>query len=340
MSIELKITDPELHGVLELRAIASFFTQLADDKFGAQTVNVAIAGSSEAAICTIKRAADGTFDKEYSHPGQQHLNSVGTVADPIDPATVVSDTEASTTAADHVVVAETDAERIQRLHGNVASAGGDTDGPLTAAKVFGGEAPKPSTETAVAPVAPQAPSPDAPVAPTAPAPTAPAAPAPSSGIAIDKAGLPHDKRIHSTPPSINKGDGLWRAKRGRDEIEAKRIEAELLQLMAVPAPTAPAAPVADAPKPDPDPSATAAPAPVAPQAPTAPVAPTASAPASTTPKNLGELMTWAQGQVAAGNIASLDAVRAAAVEAGVAALPLLGTRPDLVPVVYAKLGGV
>lgn len=225
-------------------------------------------------------------------------------------------------------VVETPEEKQFRLHGNVASAGGDD-----AAKVFGGNAPKPDA----APVAPQAPSATAPVAPTALAPTAPAAPNPSSVVATDKGGLPHDKRIHSTPPSINKGDGLWRAKRGRDEIEAKRIEAELLQLMAVPAPTAP---VADAPKPDLDPSATAAPAPVAPQAPTAPVAPTASAPASTTPKNLGELMTWAQGQVAAGNIASLDAVRAAAVEAGVAALPLLGTRPDLVPVVYAALGGV
>ena len=218
------------------------------------------------------------------------VENVGIVEHPIDPATRV----------------ETDAERIKRLHGNVASAGGDTDGPLNAAKVFGGEAPKPTATDAVAPVAPQAPSPDAPVAPTAPTPTAPAAPAQNSGVVTDKAGIPYDKRIHSSPASINKGDGLWRAKRGRDEIEAKRIEAELLELMKVPAP----------------------------------VAPTASAPASTTPKNLGELMTWAQAQVAAGNIASLDAVRAAAVEAGVAALPLLGTRPDLVPVVYAALGGV
>jgi len=270
------------------------------------------------ATCTLTRVEDGTLDKTYR--------------------------------------VETPEEKQFRLHGNVASAGGDTTGPLNAATVFGGAGgdstpvtrvtasggrittdPKPGATDGVAPVAPQAPSPDAPVAPTAPASTTPAAPNPSSGIVTDKAGLPHDKRIHSTPPSINKGDGLWRAKRGRDEIEAKRIEAELLAAMQIPAP---AAPVTDAPKPDPTPSVTADPAPVAPQAPTAPAAPTASAPASTTPKNLGELMIWAQAQIAAGKIASLDAVRAAAVEAGLAALPLLGARPDLVPVVYAKLGGV
>lgn len=301
MTIKLEIIDPQSHGVLELRAIADFFNKLAEEK----ATDKPRAVSSNPALAA---------------PYGTELYNVGIVADPIDPATRV----------------ETAEEKQFRLHGNIYTAGGDTDGPLTAAKVFGGDAPKPTTETAAAPVAPQAPSPDAPVAPTAPTPTAPAAPAPNSGVVTDKAGLPHDKRIHSTPPSINKGDGLWRAKRGRDEIEAKRIEAELLELMKVPAPTAP---VADAPKPDPTPSATAAPAPVAPQAPTAPVAPTASAPASTTPKNLGELMLWAQAEIAAGRLADLNAVTTAAKAAGVAALPLLGTRPDLVPVVYAALGG-
>lgn len=327
MSIELKITDASTHSAFELRTLSEFLLKLADAKCQRLEVTVDLASapgeSEQLATCTVTRAEDGTLDKTYSADGvtvveTNNPNFHGET--PIDPATRV----------------ETPEEKQFRLHGNVASAGGDTEGSLTAAKVFGGDAPKPGATDGVAPVAPQAPSPDAPVAPTAPAPTAPAAPTQNSAIATDKAGLPHDKRIHSTPPSINKGDGLWRAKRGRDEIEAKRIEAELLELMKVPAPSA----AVDAPKPDPAPSATAAPAPVAPQAPTAPVAPTASAPVSTTPKNLGELMVWAQAQVAAGHIASLDAVRAAAVEAGVAALPLLGTRPDLVPVVYAKLGGV
>jgi len=288
-----------------LRLGAAFLNQLADQT---ETIYAELTGMNPFYNTT----------QNFHDETQVTLNNIGLVETPIDPATRI------VSADENKYANETPAEKQFRLHGHVHSAGGDTDGPLTAAKVFGGDAPKPDA----APVAPQAPSPDAPAAPTAPAPTAPAAPAPNSEIVTDKAGLPHDKRIHSTPPSINKGDGLWRAKRGRDEVEAKRIEAELLAAMAIPAPTQ----AVDAPKPDLAPSVTADPAPVAPQAPTAP--------ASTTPKNLGELMIWAQAQVAAGTIASLDAVRAAAVEAGLAALPLLGTRPDLVPVVYAKLGGV
>lgn len=243
------------------------------------------------------------------------LDNIGSVASPIDPGTVV----------------ESEADRIKRLHGNVASAGGDTTGPLSAAAVFGGEVPKSADAVETPP-----PSPTAVVAPTAPVATPVADSTPSGAIATDKAGLPWHRRIHSESKSINKGDGLWRAKRGRDESIVPGIEAELRTLMA--APIAPVAPVA--PKPDLDHSATAAPAPVAPVAPTAPPAPTVTAPASTTPKNLGELMVWAQAEVAAGRIANLEAVRLAAVAAGVAALPLLGTRPDLVPVVYASLGGV
>jgi hypothetical protein len=51
-------------------------------------------------------------------------------------------------------------------------------------------------------------------------------------------------------------------------------------------------------------------------------------------------MVWAQAEIAAGRVADLNAVTAAAKASGVAALPLLGTRPDLVAVVYAALGGV
>lgn len=282
-----------------LRLGAAFLNQLADQT---ETIYGELTGLNPIHIGPTSRNVEVTLD------------NVGLVADPVDPATRV----------------ETPEERQFRLHGNVASAGGDD-----AASVFGGSAPKPTATDAVAPAAPQAPSPTAPVAPTAPTPTAPAATAPSSGVATDKAGLPWDRRIHSESKAINKTDGLWRAKRGRDESIVPGIETELRALLAVATPAA-----VDAPKPDPTLSVTADPAPVAPQAPVAPVAPTASAPGSTIPKNLGELMVWAQAQVAAGNITSLDAVRAAAAEAGVAALPLLGTRPDLVPVVYAALGGI
>ena len=195
----------------------------------------------------------------------------------------------------------------------------------SAAAVFGGEAPKPAGA-----VAPTPPAPVAPVAPTAPAPTAPVAPNQNSGSATDKAGLPWDRRIHSESKSINKTDGLWRAKRGRDEALTAGIEAELRAAMAV-----------EVPKPGLDPSPTVDPAaaPVAPVASTvtAPPAPLVSEQGSTTPKTLGELMVAAQALVASGKIASLDVVRATAAELGIVALPLLGTRPDMCEAVYNKL---
>lgn len=209
--------------------------------------------------------------------------------------------------------ADTDASTTVKDHHVVLS----TDDP---AAVFGGEVPKPADA-----VAPTPPAPVAPVAPTAPASTAPAAAIPNSEIATDKAGLPWDRRIHSESKSINKTDGLWRTKRGVDPELIATVEAELRNVMTIP-------------KPDPTPTPTVDPAPVAPTAPTAPAAP-ASAQASTTPKNLGELMIVAQQLVASGKIASLDVVRATAAELGVVALPLLGTRPDMVEAVYNKLIG-
>lgn len=222
---------------------------------------------------------------------------------------IPTDTEASTTAEDHHVVLHAD--------GTQAFAPAATDDPTA---VFGGEAPKPA-----AAVAPTPPAPVAPVAPTAPASTTPAPTTPNSEIATDNAGMPWDRRIHSESKSINKTDGLWRTKRGVDPELVKSVEAELRNVMTIP-------------KPDPAPTPTVDPAPVAPTAPTAPVAP-ASAQASTTPKNLGELMIVAQQLVASGKIASLDVVRATAAELGVVALPLLGTRPDMVEAVYNKLIG-
>lgn len=196
----------------------------------------------------------------------------------------------------------------------------DRDAELDPAQVFTQAPPAPSA-TPMESSAPPAPS----------APAAPAAP-----VAVDKAGLPWDPRIHSESKAINKGDGLWRAKRGRDETIVPGIEAELRALMALPAgatapnvaPVAPTTPVAPA----------AAPAaPESPAAPTAPPAPPAPAPASNgVPTNLGELMIKAQQAVNAGRMQMVD-LTLAAQELGIAALPLLGTRPDLIPAVYEKL---
>lgn len=245
--------------------------------------------------------------------------------------------EADVVIAEQATVApvETEAERLYRLHGNMGSAGGDyAEKP---SQVFGAEAPKPSAAV----VAPTPPTPPAPAAPTAPENTAAAAPTPNSAIATDKAGLPWDHRIHSEGKTINKGDGLWKAKRGVDPATKASVEAELLQLMAIPAtaapkpptdgPSTPVAPTA------PTPTASPAPEPVtSPVAPVAPPAPLATAQASTTPTNLGELMIKAQAAVAAGRMAMTELVDAVKAE-GIAALPLLGTRPDLIPAVYARL---
>lgn len=197
----------------------------------------------------------------------------------------------------------------------------DRDAELDPAQVFTQAPPAPSAT----PTESSAP----------PAPSAPAAPAaPGVSVAVDKAGLPWDPRIHSESKAINKGDGLWRAKRGRDETIVPGIEAELRALMAVQAPApnvAPAAPTT------PVAPAAAPAAPESPAAPTAPPAPPAPAPASNgVPTNLGELMIKAQQAVNAGRMQMVD-LTLAAQELGVAALPLLGTRPDLIPAVYEKL---
>lgn len=269
MTIKLEITDPQQHGVLELRAIAHFFNCLAADK---ETV-----------------------------PKREQ-----TIQEMLDSGAIETIESKPTTTSE--LVKALGEELV------VAPQAPGTDDP---AAVFGGEAPKPADA-----VAPTPPAPVAPVAPTAPASTAPVPATPNSEIATDKAGLPWDRRIHSESKSINKTDGLWRTKRGVDLELVKTVEAELRNVMTIP-------------KPGLTPTPTADPAPVAPTAPTAP----ASAPASTTPKNLGELMIVAQQLVASGKIASLDVVRATAAELGVVALPLLGTRPDMVEAVYNKLIG-
>ena len=55
----------------------------------------------------------------------------------------------------------------------------------------------------------------------------------STGVIVDKSGLPWDSRIHSIAKSIN-ADGSWRIRRGLPEGYAEKIEAELRQLMVIP----------------------------------------------------------------------------------------------------------
>lgn len=76
------------------------------------------------------------------------------------------------------------------------------------------------------------PAPRPPVAPEPVVPTPPTSTGPS-----DTSGLPHDSRIHSTPPTTN-ADGTWRKRRGVDDATIAAVTAELRAGQ----PEAPAAP--------------------------------------------------------------------------------------------------
>lgn len=124
-----------------------------------------------------------------------------------------------------------------------AAAFGGTPGPLPL-----GATPAPFTVAAVpfstAPVAtPTLTNPaNAPIqlAPNpAPVGVAPSAPVgvstPANGVELDKNGLPWDARIHASTKT-KKGDGSWTAKRGVDDALVLQVNNELRQLMAVPGP--------------------------------------------------------------------------------------------------------
>lgn len=91
------------------------------------------------------------------------------------------------------------------------------------------------------------PVPPSPVVPPAPSvPTVPAAVAAAPVPERDAEGVPYDTRIHSSPATLT-DKGVWRKKRGVDEITTNRIKAELLGQGAASAPVAvpvPPAPVA------------------------------------------------------------------------------------------------
>lgn len=142
------------------------------------------------------------------------------------------------------------------------------------AEAFDGISPAQAFDAPPAPPAP----PVAAAVPPAPPATPAAPPAPPAGVVVDAKGLPWDKRIHASPATLNKADNIWRRKRGLDAAVEAQVVAELLQVMAAPAPLAsdgaPPAPEAAAAE-----STTAPPAP--PSTPAA--ADTGAGPAAATP---------------------------------------------------------
>lgn len=193
--------------------------------------------------------------------------------------------------------------------------------------------------------------------PTGTAPAATSTPGATSGVELDKNGMPHDVRIHSENKAKVQ-DGSWRYRRNLDPAVKAQVEAELRAVMALPA-GAGAAPAPNAPSQAPAPSAphSASAAPVPTPTPPAPgyAAPAAPSPLPSTPATGAAVPTATGSGVPinsfvdfVGRIGVLIAeqkltqpeVAAACLANGVTDLPLLATRPDLVPNVVATVNAM
>ena len=183
---------------------------------------------------------------------------------------------------------------------------------LAATEVFGGpkqQAPAPAPANSAAETAtPQAGGPTQ----NTPAQTETATPAPA-GVEVDNDGLPWDHRIHAlgaggTHNKLKKTQ-QWKKKRGVDAALVTEVEAELLAAMSA----GPANPVVTTTEPAP------APAP----------APTATGAVTTFPSLMSAITA---------NGIDLAAVTAAVNAQGLTHIPLLASRPDLIPAVAAALG--
>jgi hypothetical protein len=162
---------------------------------------------------------------------------------------------------------------------------------------------------------------------SAPAASAPAA-SPAPGVDVDATGLPWDARIHSTPAKKN-ADNTWRAKRGlNDGALVASVQAELRQVMAIPG----GAPAAPAPAP--------ATAPIVPAAPVAPPPPAPQPPAANghlpDPTTGAELLPRVTAAQLAGALPP-TALLEACTQMGLPSIPMLFTRPDLVPAIWLFL---
>ena len=138
-----------------------------------------------------------------------------------------------------------------------------------------------------------------------------AGPNADEGVELDGDGLPWDHRIHaSSKAKLSKAPNCWKRKRNMAPAVIAEVEAELREAMSA------------------SPDKPVAPAPAKPELPAEPVVPTDS-----TVATFPELMA----AITAGGIAPA-AVLAAVNLQGLASLPLLASRPDLIPAVAKTLG--
>lgn len=142
------------------------------------------------------------------------------------------------------------------------------------------------------------------------------APAVAQSVECDGSGLPWDARIHSGAKAKN-NDGSWKKRRGTQDSEVKKIEAELRATLA-------AGQVTSAAAPPPPPPATVGTVAAPPPPPPPPAAPPASAnPFVTVLQKVTALQ--------AAKKLTQEEIVGACQAVGVTSLPALNARPELIP---------
>jgi hypothetical protein len=131
-------------------------------------------------------------------------------------------------------------------------------------------------------------------------------------VELDTRGLPWDARIHSRERT-KIANGNWKNKRGLDAATIEAIEGELRGVMSAPAATVISPPVTNTTQPDPDGSVT-----------------TASS------SNFPDLMKKITAAITGGKVTAAQCSEIVA-RNGVKSLPLLATRPDLIPQIELEL---
>lgn len=147
------------------------------------------------------------------------------------------------------------------------------------------------------------------------------------GVELDVRGLPWDNRIHSRTKSKT-ANGEWKAMRGITPETLKTIEAELLQAVQAPS-------IIEAPLEAKTIAPASIPVPPAPIAPVAPVTPVAD-PIAPPQNDFPSLMHKITSNVNSGKIQSASVIKIIQ-EFGLPSLPVVATRPDLIPSIMARL---
>ncbi len=149
------------------------------------------------------------------------------------------------------------------------------------------------------------------------------------GVEIDADGLPWDSRIHTRTKSKT-ASGRWKIQRGMGGSVVKKIEEELRAAQGIPSPEPqPAPPVVLTPAPQPAPT----PPPLE-AAPTPPPFPTLEK-----AFDFADLMTIVTSGITAGRLTREQVVEVLT-PYGIPSLPVVATRPDLIPAVIIALKGV